>query len=277
MALLSLEGVISDIRQLEELAGIKSPLHQLDPRAKLLVTLLFIVLVISWERYAVAALLPFFLYPLVMTLSAELPLSVVLTRVALVLPFVLLLGGANLFFDRTPVFVGNWVCQAGWFSLLSLVLRAVLTIAAAVILIATTGFHDVCHALQRFGMPQALVTQLQLMYRYLFVLAEEAAMTARARRLRSFGNKGMEWRPFAALLAHLLLRSWERAERIHSAMLARGGGWQIRQGKGWHFGRREVLFVSAWGGGLVLLRLVSVPHLAGELLTRLLPVSGRLL
>jgi len=269
MALVSIEGTLFDFRQLELQAARNTSLHRLDSRAKLLVTLLFILAVVSCNRYAVTALLPFFLFPLVVTIRANFPVALILKKVVLVLPFVLLIGSANPFFDQTPLYsFGAYTISGGFISLVSLVLRAVLTVSAAVLLVATTGFVEICGALEQFGMPQALVTQLFFMYRYLFVLAEDVVMTSRARQLRSFGSKGMGWRPFASLLAHLLLRSWQRAERIHTAMLARGGGWVFRQKQPFHFGSRELLFVAGWGGLFVALRLVNLPLLLGELLIR---------
>lgn len=276
MALAGIEGTLFDFRQLELLAAGATTLHRLDPRAKLLVTLSFILAVVSCNRYALTALLPFFVYPLVVIIRADLPLLPILKKIALVIPFVLFIGSANAFFDQTPLYsLGGYTVSGGWVSLGSLLLRAMLTVSAALLLIATTGFTEICGALEQLGMPQPLVTQLFFMYRYLFVLAEDAIMTGRARELRSFGKKGMGWRPFSSLVAHLLLRSWERAERIHMTMLARGGGdWHFHHTRQHHFGRRELFFIAGWGALFVMLRLVNVPFLFGDLLIQLLQAAG---
>ena len=67
-----------------------------------------------------------------------------------------------------------------------------------------------------------LVATLQFMERYLHVLGEELARMSQARCARSFqGGSILSWRLLTGMLGMLLLRS-ERAERVHSAMLARG-------------------------------------------------------
>jgi cobalt/nickel transport system permease protein len=98
----------------------------------------------------------------------------------------------------------------------------VLTISAALLLIATTSFPGVCHALRRLGFPAIFVSQLFFLYRYLFVLMEEAMRIVRARDMRSFGTRGAGMRVFARLIGILFLRTVDRAERIYYAMLSRG-------------------------------------------------------
>lgn len=271
MGLTGIEGKLFDFRQLELLAAdANTAVHQLDPRAKLLVTAMFILTVASFNRFELAALLPFVLYPLVLTRQACLPAGPIFKKVVMVIPFVFVIGLGNLIFDRNPLHIlGNATVPAGWFSFTSLLLRAVLTVSAAVLLVATTGFMAVCEALQRIGMPRMLVAQLFFMYRYLFVLAEDAVMTSRARELRSFGRKGMGWRPFSSMLAHLLLRSWERAERIHMAMLARGGSWRLHQRQQYQFGSAELFFVAGWGLFFLLFRCINVSLLLGVTLSHL--------
>ncbi len=275
MAAAGFDGAIEQLRQLELLAGGTSRLHLLDPRAKLLVSLLFIVLVVSSHRYDLTVLLPFFCYPVLTAIQAGLSLRLIALKVLPVLPFVLLVGSANLLFDQQPhPLFGAIGINGGWLSVLVLVLRTVLTVSAAVLLVATTGFMDISRALHQLGMPRALVVQLFFMVRYLLVLAEDAAMAVRARRLRSFGSKGMEWRPFAAMLTHLLLRSWERAERIHMAMLARGGVWCLHTSGRFRFGSREWCYLAGWGGLFILFRQVNLPVLLGEQCLQLLALAG---
>ena len=72
-------------------------------------------------------------------------------------------------------------------------------------------------------MPALLLTTIALMYRYLFVLIEEAERMQRARTSRTLrARRAHAWRSTAALAGQLFLRSTERAERIYAAMCARG-------------------------------------------------------
>ena len=78
-------------------------------------------------------------------------------------------------------------------------------------------------------MPPALVATLHLMYRYLFVLADQLGRMARARRSRSFRrSRWADWPLGSGLIAALMLRSFERGERVHAAMIARGWDGTVR-------------------------------------------------
>ena len=210
----SIDGTILDFKRLDELSAGASSVHRLDPRAKVLTILVFIVLVVSFGRYEVTALVPFFIFPAVMVALGDLPVGYIAKKIALVLPFAFLVGMLNPLFDREVlVRLGTFGVSGGWLSCASITLRAILTVGAALILVAVTGFPAICRALERLGMPRAFAVQLLFLYRYLFVLTEEGARAARARELRSFGRRGMGMGPFGSLVGHLLLRTWLRAER----------------------------------------------------------------
>ena len=110
-------------------------------------------------------------------------------------------------------------------------------------------------------------TQLLLLYRYIFVLGEEALRMTRARSLRSFGRRGMGLRVYAQMLGQLLLRTYARAQRVYLAMLCRGFDGQVR------IARRLRLRVARrrLHGRLVALFVVvppvNVPLLVGGLVT----------
>lgn len=258
-------GSLLDLRQLDLLASGDSVLHRLDPRVKLLAAFGFILTVVSFDRYELSGLLPFFFIPLVVCAMAGLPAWLVVRKALLVLPFALLIGAANPLLDQTvQLQLGTVGISGGWLSFASIVVRALLSAVAAILLVAVTGIPAVGCALGRLGAPQALVVQLLFMYRYLFVLAEEAAHASRSRTLRSFGRRGMGLAPFAAMVAHLLLRSWERAERIHCAMLARGFTGQFTASRSCWFGLAEAGGLLLFAVVCLLLRLVNLPQVVGE-------------
>ena len=116
-------------------------------------------------------------------------------------------------------------------------------------------------------MPDVLVTQLLLLFRYIFVLGDEAGRMGQARRLRSFGRRGMGWRVYGQMLGQLLLRTFARAQRIYLAMKARGFDGEIRVARQLHFGAADLAFTLAWSAAFVLFRLVDVPLAVGHLVT----------
>jgi len=270
--MLAIDGGFLDFRRLDLLAMGESSLHRLDPRAKVLTTLVFILCVVSFDRYAVSALLPFLVFPTIMLTVGNLPVGYILRKILVVVPFALLVGLFNPLFDRQVVWqLGTLELAGGWVSCLSILMRAVLAASAAITLVAVTGFPALCGALEKLGMPQVFAVQLQFLYRYIFILTDEGARTARARQLRDFGRRpGL--RQFGSLAGHLLLRTWERAERIHAAMLARGFTGVVRTARrNRRFGRAELFFMTGWCGLFILLRLFNAPQLLGGLITGAMP------
>jgi cobalt/nickel transport system permease protein len=268
----SIEGAILDFKRLDLLAAGDTRLHRLDPRAKVLVTALFVVLVISHDRYDISALFPFFIFPAALIAAGNLPAGYIVRKILLLCPFVMVVGMFNPLMDREiMVRLGPLAVSGGWLSFASIVVRSFLTVGSAFVLLALTGFPGLCRALEQLGMPRPFAVQLLFLYRYIFVLTEEAGRASRARQLRSCGRKGQGMGSFATLVGHLLLRTWQRAERVHVAMLSRGFDGRFHTSRHTSFGARELLFVAGWGSVLLALRSVNLPHLIGTVIMKGLP------
>ncbi|WP_005036705.1 cobalt ECF transporter T component CbiQ [Holophaga foetida] len=256
---------LRELGALDRLASMDTPIHRLDPRAKVLATLLFILMVASFGRYEVSGLLPFALFPVILGTLGEVPWGLVGKRVLMVLPFALVLGILNPFLDRSQVAFGSWTLSAGWLSFASILLRFALCVGASVILIATTSMDGVCMALERLGLPRVFTLQIALLYRYVFVLLEETLRITRARELRANGRP-LLLSEYGSLAGSLFLRTWERARRVHVAMLSRGFEGEFHGASPPHFRSKDAAFLMGWGAVLVVLRLVNLPHLLESLL-----------
>ncbi len=264
----SIDSAVLDLKRLDLLANGDSAIHRLDARAKVLVTFVFIICVVSFGRYELSALLPFVIFPVAMIALADLPPLFIARKIALLCPFVLFVAIFNPIFDReTMLQIGSFGISGGWISFASILMRSILTVGSAFILVGATGFTAVCQALERLGMPQVFAVQLLFLYRYIFVLSEEGGRASRARKLRSCGKKGLGIHSFGSLVGHLLLRTWQRAERIHMAMLARGFNGVFHAHRQSRFGTAELLFVLGWSSLFIFLRLQNVSQLLGSLFT----------
>ncbi|MCL6431947.1 MAG: cobalt ECF transporter T component CbiQ [Anaerolineae bacterium] len=219
-----------------------SPVHRLDARIKLVATLGFVLaasLLVPgyWPGYLALAAFG------VATVSvARVPLRVALGRSLVAVPFALM-AAASLPFVRPgrAVFVlsmGSWhlvATDAGCRALAEVLARAWVSILVAGLLTATTPFSDLLAALQSLGLPRLLVALVSFLYRYLFVLVDEAerlwrAREARSARVRGRTSGGVAWRArvLGGLIGSLFIRSYERSERVYQAMLARGFEGEIR-------------------------------------------------
>ena len=256
-----------DIGRLDMLAEADSPLHRLDPRAKLLTTLVFIISVVSFDKYEISRLLPYFLYPAVLIGLGDLPFGYLARKLVLVSPFVLFIGIFNPWLDQaTLVRLGNIGISGGWISFFSLILRFVLTVGAALLLIALTGFPALCMAMEKLGAPNIFAVQLLMLYRYLFVLIAESIRIIRAHSLHSFSRKGrITFKVFLLILGNLLLRTIDRAQRIHMAMLSRAFTGEIKIAQRFSFGYKEGLFVAGFSAFFIILRITALPTMVGRL------------
>jgi cobalt/nickel transport system permease protein len=243
----SIEGLLREVRSLDATAGQTTWLSRIDPRALIVATLAYILAVVSFDRYAVAAMLPLAVLPVVLARLGSVDLAKVGGKVLLAMPFALMVGLFNPLFDTTPrLQLFGLEVAGGWLSLASIMIRAVLTVTAALILIACIGMHRLCAALDRLGAPRALTTQLLFMHRYILVLAGELGRMNLARELRSPSSAGMPLAVYGSLLGHLLLRTLGRGQRIHQAMLSRGFDGQMPGGHtlSWHW--RDTVFLAVW-------------------------------
>lgn len=144
-------------------------------------------------------------------IGSRIPVRTVLTRLLLLEPFVLGVAILSLFQPNgLPVF-------------LAIFAKSSLCLAVTVLLSLTTPFPAIARALRKAGIPSLLVTTIALLYRYLFVLAEETERMRLARASRTFrSSRRRTWWLNASMIGELFVRSSERAERIHAAMCSRG-------------------------------------------------------
>lgn len=235
------------IGTMDELARLDSPVHRLDTRAKAIVTAAFVITVMSFPRYEVSALTPFLLYPLALMAAGRIPPQPICRKILLALPFALVIGVLNPILDRHPVAAfGSLVITGGWLSFASIILRFILTVSAALVLVACTGMFPLGVALERLGVPRIFVMQLLFLYRYLFVIADEGSRMIRSVEIRSAKPGSLSLSIYGSLVGHLLLRSMDRAERIYRAMVARGFDGTERIPGGSTLGWSDGIFMAGW-------------------------------
>lgn len=260
---------LRNLGTLDRLAAQDTAIHRRSPAIKVGVTLIHLAAIASMPPTTLAGLTPFVFYPVFLAGAGRIPLELIFRRVLWTLPFALLLGAFNPVLDRQPwMEVGPWVVSRGWVTYASLVLRFALTVSIATTLAATTGIRGICLGLRGLGAPHALATQVAMLHRYSFLLAEEGLRMLRAREMRANGRPLRLWEA-RNLLGHLLLRAWDRASRVHAAMLARGFDGLLKSHLELRITKEDVFFAVLWVGLAALFRIVNIPQLLGQLFGRL--------
>lgn len=265
-----IETGLYQIGKIDHLASLDTPIHRIDPRAKVLTTLVFLVCVISFGRFTILPLIPYMVFPIVLAAMGDIPLRYIGSRMLVVAPFAVVVGIFNPVLDRAVIgHIGGLGLTAGWVSFGSIMIRFMLTTSAALLLISTTGMNNVCVAIERLGIPNVITSQLLFLYRYIFVLAEEALAISQARSLRSFKRRGMGLTVFGQIIGHLLLRTFARAQRIYNAMLCRGFDGSIHTLRRLRFARRDWTFLFGWSAVFLAFRAYDIPLMAGRLIMRI--------
>lgn len=214
-------------------------LHRRDARGKIVALLLFLVAIATASR-AFEWLALFYLMLLVLAvLSARLPIGGVLRRAAVVLPFSLTFAAIS------------WISGEPRRAVV-LVEKSYLSALAALLLVATTPLPQLLRGLEMLGVPGFLLMVAQFLYRYLFVIVEQAHRMRLAGLCRGGLKRGRRsFRAAAGALGVLFARSYERAESIHRAMISRGfqGHFQLLSKA--RFGPADAAFVCLAAGLLL--------------------------
>ena len=264
-----MEKALGELSEMDELAAGASPIHRLHPTAKLLSTIAYILLVVSFDKYDFSGLVVMLLYPVLLFQISGIPLGVCFYKLRIVLPLVMAVGLFNPFFDRAPlVQLGSLAASGGVVSMLTLMLKGVFCLMASFLLMATTPIDSLCASLRRLHVPGMLVTLLLLTYRYVGVLTEELAVMTDAYHLRAPGQKGIHVSAWGSFLGQLLLRSMDRAQELYGSMQLRGYHDHFHYAPIKSFSCRDAAYLAFSIAALLLLRYVNAAELLGSLFVR---------
>jgi cobalt/nickel transport system permease protein len=213
-------------------------IHRLDPRVKVAVTVTFILSNALLPDGAWIAFGLSWLFLLFANLFSNLGIGFTFKRSFVALPFALVAVTVLFFGSGQPLtsfrflFWDLTITDMGLLRFVSILIRSWLSVQMAILLVATTRFPDIVHALEHLRVPSILTTIIAFLYRYLFVLGDEVFRLMRARESRSAAldvsgarsGRSAVWRARVAghMAGQLFLRSYERSDRVYNAMLARG-------------------------------------------------------
>ena len=217
----------------EQWARGSSALHRRDPRAKVVALLVFLTALASSQRALPLLAAALFVLLAAALAWARVPLWRAMLRAGIVLPF-------------SAVFVlASWLAgdpARGE----PLVLKSYLSALAVLLVVSTTPLPVLLRGLEAVGTPRFLLQVGQFLYRYLFVISEEASRMNHAALSRSGSRRqwGLQFHAAAGALAVLFARSYARAGDIHRAMLARGFDGNFHSLEALRFGRADVVFTA---------------------------------
>lgn len=241
---------------------LSSPVHSLDARAKTLALFAVIVACVTtpadaWWPYCIYAALV-----LIIATASRVPAKYLLSRVLVVLPFILMVAVFVPFTNHTGPTYHWWiftVSRGGLLVLWNVTAKSVISVSCIILLSSTTQFPDLMRGFERLHVPRFFTTVAAFMYRYIFLIVDEAERMKRARDSRNFHGRWIwQARVVGHMVASLFLRSHERAERVYQAMSARGFDGTFPRWKDTHMTPPDYVFMvgvalTALAGRLVVL------------------------
>ena len=246
---------IKDFKSIDELSRGEGPLGKINPLVKLILTLLFIVLTVSHNKYDLAGTIVMAVFPAMVFILGGISFRQALKRLKVVLPIVCLIGVLEPFFDTASLaLTENLVIRGGIISGLTLMVKGVLAVLGGYLLVATTPIEGTCSALRKIHIPNIIVTVILLIYRYMGILLSEGKRVVDAYSLRAPGQKGIAFSAWGPLVGQMLIRSIDRAENLYQSMQLRGFNGQVPYGDSVGIKKSDIIYFAVGVACLILLR-----------------------
>ena len=201
-----------------------SIVHDLPAQVKVVAAICFIFIVVLTPVHATWA---FGLYLTIMFMVvglAKLHFPLVLRRMLIEIPFVIF-AVLMPFFGSSPriEMLGISLSEAGLWAAFGILAKGTIGVVTSITLAATTRARDLLQGLEAIRVPAVLIQIATFMLRYSAVVTNDLARMKVARESRGFSATGIKhWKVLAHSAGALFIRSYERGERVHLAMLARG-------------------------------------------------------
>lgn len=201
-----------------------SVIHGLPAHAKLIALLVFVAAVVATPREQIWAFAVYAVLLLLAMAASGVPAAYLLRRMVIEVPFAIFALLMPVIATGPRVQVGPLrLSEAGLWGAWALLAKGTLGVGASVLLGASTEPREIVRALDALRVPQPLVQIAAFMFRYLEVVLAELERMRVARESRGFQARSVrQWPVLAATMGALFIRSYERGERVHLAMLSRG-------------------------------------------------------
>jgi cobalt/nickel transport system permease protein len=233
---------------LDEYSGLESPIHRLDPRAKLIGFVALIILCVSTPPGLWIAFVAYLALEIAVLALSHLPLRHVLKRMLIVIPFILVVAVFLPFFNRGggSYNLGPLSLSAHGLTVLwNVAVKSTVSVFAVILLSSTTPFPDLLKGMEKLKVPGIITVTLSFTYRYIFVLLDELQRMRRARDSRGWSGRWLwQAKVIGHMIASLFLRSYERGERVYAAMVARGYNGSLGSLYIYQLGAAEIGFVA---------------------------------
>jgi len=260
----NLDSAVRQFETMDQLSRRDGLINRIHPLAKLLITMFYLVTVVSFATTDLTGLILMGIYPFILFELTGLSFREALRRLKIVLPLVMIMGVFNPIFNRVPaVTICGITFSEGFISMITLMIKGIYTVLSAYLLMATTRLEHLCYAMRLLHIPRIIVTEFMLICRYISVLLREAREMNEAYSLRAPGQNGIAMKHWGTFAGQLLLRSMDRAECLFESMVVRGFKQEFNYGSCNKAAARDYLYFFSFALIFLVLRLLPVAELIG--------------
>lgn len=266
-----IQQAVITLYEIDREAGKRRDRDSIHPVSRLLVTIGFVMVTVSFHRYDLLGVLSMVLYLICFAIWEGLSVWEGVRRFRVIILLLFFLGCVNPFLDQTVItHWGGISVTGGFLSMGTLFLKGFFAVCSTYFLVVMTGIQGICQGLKILHVPAPVILVLQLIYRYLIVFLEEVQRMQQAYRLRAPGQYGIHMKTWGSFVGLLLLRGIDRGGEVYHSMLLRGydaGEMRYYSADDRNFSvRSSVLYVVVWLVVFAFLRGVPMFELVGSLL-----------
>ncbi|MCI8408467.1 MAG: cobalt ECF transporter T component CbiQ [Lachnospiraceae bacterium] len=270
-----IDNAIIKLYKISDEASKDTWINNIFPLFKMILTCFYIIMVTSISKYQMDILISMGIYIMVLFIAGNISIKDCFFRLRIVLPLVCIMGIFNIFFDKNVLFyVGDLPVTGGIISFLLLMIKGIFTLLAVYLLIITTTIEKICTSLSHIHCPKIIITLFLLIYRYIGLLMEETNRMLQAYRLRAPGQKGIKINVWGSFVGMLLLRTFDRAERVNESMSLRGFTGEFRNWDRFYISWKDWAYFLIFLGVIVLFRYFHVFQLVGRIIDHFMPLAG---
>lgn len=261
-----IDNAIKAVHHIDNQANQEGYLNKIHPFAKLIITVIYIVLLTSIQKYNLIITLAMGIYLIVIGIIGDLSIKNCAKALKVVVILLIVLGIANPILDRNIItYIGIIPITTGIISMITLLLKGVFAIIASYFLILTTPIEEICYALKMIHIPNILITIFMLIYRYIIVFLKEVQRIWTAYSMRAPKQKGVNYKVWGSMIGSLMIRSIDRAQVVYESMELRGFNPDTFFIKNQKFDKKSILYFFIMLIVLIIIRFVPIFEIIGRL------------
>lgn len=218
-----IEDAIYEIHHMDNMANSNRFLNKIHPLVKLLITVLYIIMLTSINKYDLIKTLSMSIFLMVVSIIGDLSVWHAVKKLKFLFLILFFIGIANPILDRNIYFyLGSLPITTGIVSMITLFLKGCFAIICSYFFIATTSIENICYALKVIHIPNVIVTVIMLIYRYMIVFLKELQRIWTAYSMRAPKQKGFNIKSWGSMIGSLMIKSIDKAQIVFESMEMRG-------------------------------------------------------